>query len=704
NMVFMGTAAVYGRGAAVITATGMSTEFGKIAGMLQDVTSERTPLQVNIDRLGKTIGKIALALCVVIGFAGLMRGFGALDMFVWAVALAVAIIPEAMPAVVVITLAVAARRMVTRQALIRKLLAVETLGSTTFICSDKTGTLTKDQMTIRRIYTGDKLIEVTGAGYEPKGEFYFNGAGLDPKHDPALETLLRIGSLCNDTSLPKVKDGDDWKIKGDPTEGAFVVAAAKAGLWQEELNSQSPRLDEIPFSSETKRMTTIHQMSQDNIAYSKGAPEVILDSCRYIDKGGEERQLTDKDRENILSAAQTMAGDALRVLGLAYKRLPANSAVSAAIEQDMTFSGLAGMIDPPRDEAREAIKHCKEAGIKPVMITGDHKLTAIAIARELGMVKEGIAVSGADLDKMSNEEFEALVEKIEVYARVSPAHKLKIVEALNKKGHIVAMTGDGVNDALALKKASIGVAMGITGTDVTKEAADMVLTNDNFASIVAAVEEGRTVFANIRKYLTYLLSDNAGAVSAMVIALLIGLPLPLTAVMVLFINMLMDGGPAISLGVEPSESGVMKKPPRNPQDSIFDLHSMWYIPLVGLWIGAVSLTVYIWADPGENLPYAMTMFFTTLICLRLCNAFNCRAPGHSIFHLGFFSNKWVPIACGAAFLMLLAVLYVPFLQDVFGLVSLSLADWAIIIPFALSVVVIVEVQKLIAARLKKGAV
>ncbi len=701
NMVFMGTAAVYGRGKAVVTATGMATEFGKIAGMLQEVSAERTPLQVNIDRLGKTIGKIALALCVVIAVAGMIRGFGILEMFVWGVALAVAIIPEALPAVVVITLAVAARRMVTRHALIRRLLAVETLGSTTFICSDKTGTLTKDQMTVRRIYTDNKLLDVTGAGYEPKGEFYFSGAVFEPRQDPALETLLRIGSLCNDTSLSKAKDNGVWKIKGDSTEGALVVAAAKAGLWQEELNSQSPRIDEIPFSSETKRMTTIHQTSQGNIAYSKGAPEVILDSCRYIYDNGGEKQLTGKDKENVLSAAQTMAGDALRVLGLAYKRLPTNPADTAIIEQEMTFSGLAGMIDPPRDEAKEAIKRCDEAGIKSVMITGDHKLTAIAIAKELGMLKEGIAVSGAELDKMSNEELEASVEKIEVYARVSPAHKLKIVEALNKKGHIVAMTGDGVNDALALKKASIGVAMGITGTDVTKEASDMVLTDDNFASIVSAVEEGRTVFANIRKYLTYLLSDNAGAVSAMVAALLIGLPLPLTAVMVLFINMLMDGGPAISLGVEPSEKGVMKRPPRNPKASIFDLHSMLYIPLVGLWIGAVSLSVYIWADPINNLSYAMTMFFVTLICLRLCNVFNCRAPGYSIFQLGLFSNKWAPIACAAAFLLLLTTLYVPFLQDLFGVVSLSLSDWMIIIPLALTVIVVVEIQKLITSWTQK---
>jgi Ca2+-transporting ATPase len=700
NMVFMGTAAVYGRGKAIITATGMATEFGKIAAMLQEVEAERTPLQVNIDRLGKWIGIVAIVLSLLIATTVLARGYGLFEMFVWGVALAVAIIPEALPAVMVITLSLAARRMAKRHALIRKLPAVETLGSTTFICSDKTGTLTQDQMTIRRIYTDGKLIAVSGKGYEPKGEFHLDGKVVEPRQDTALETLLRAGSLCNDTSLTSVNG--IWEIKGDPTEGAFVVAAAKAGLWQEELNSQSPRIDEIPFSSETKRMTTIHQTPQGKIAYSKGAPEVILDSCRYIYDSGEEKQLTDKDKNDILSVGQSMASDALRVLGLAYRRLPANPAVTATTEQDMVFIGLAGMIDPPREEVKEAIKICDQAGIKSVMITGDHKLTAIAIAKELGLLKEGVAVSGAELDSISDEEFETLVEKIEVYARVSPAHKLRIVEALIKKGHIVAMTGDGVNDAPALKKASIGVAMGITGTDVSKEASDMILTDDNFASIVSAVEEGRTIFANIRKYLVYLLSGNAGAVLALLIALLAGLPVPLTPIMVLFINLLMDGAPATALGAEPPEKGVMQKPPRDPKSSIFNRYALLFIPGVGAWIGAIALLVFIWVlNTTGDLTHAMTMFFVSLICLRLCNSLVCRSPTLSLFQIGLFSNKWLIYACALSFLMMLMVLYVPFLRVAFGVIPLSLTDWAIIIPLALTVIILVEIQKFIAFLLEK---
>jgi Ca2+-transporting ATPase len=699
NMVFMGTAAVYGRGEAIITATGMATEFGKIATMLQEVEAEQTPLQVNIDRLGKAIGIVAIIFSLLIAAGGMLRGYGLFEMFVWGVALAVAIIPEALPAVVVITLSLAARRMVKRRALIRKLPAVETLGSTTFICSDKTGTLTQDQMTVRRIYVDGKVIDVTGVGYEPKGKFYLDGTLIEPRQDIALETLLQASALCNDTSLITVNGVSE--IKGDPTEGALVVAAAKAGLWQEELNRQIPRIDEIPFSSETKRMTTVHQTPEGKMAYSKGAPEVIVDSCRYIYANGEERRLIDEGKEDVLSTARTMAGDALRVLGLAYKRLPTNHATQA-IEQDMVLVGLVGMIDPPREQAKEAVKICDQAGIKSVMITGDHKLTAIAIAKELGIQKKGVAMTGTELDRLSDEELEALVEKIEVYARVSPAHKLRIVEALIKKGHIVAMTGDGVNDAPALKKAGIGVAMGITGTDVTKEAADMVLIDDNFASIVSAVEEGRTVFANIRKYLVYLLSGNTGTVLAMIAALFAGLPIPLTAVMILYINLLMDGAPAIALGVEPPEKGIMQKPPRDPKSGIFDRHAMLFIPGAGAWIGAMALLVFIWIlNATDDLAYAMTMFFVAIICLRLCNSFSCRSPTLSLFELGLFGNKWLIYACALSFSMLLAVLYVPFLRGAFGIVPLSLADWAIILPLALTVIIVVEIQKLIAFLVKK---
>ncbi|MDI6815118.1 MAG: cation-translocating P-type ATPase, partial [Dehalococcoidales bacterium] len=700
NMVFMGTAVVYGRAKAIITDTGMSTEFGMIAGMLQEVKAEPTPLQINLDKVGKYIGIGALTLCFVLAGLGIMRGHGILEMFIWGIALAVAAVPEALPAVVVISLALGVQRLVKRHALMRRLPAVETLGSTTFICSDKTGTLTQDQMTIRRIYCDGKLIDVTGVGYEPKGKFHLDGKVIEPRQDFALETLLRASSLCNDTSLTSV-DGT-WEIKGDPTEGAFVVAAAKAGLWQKELSSQLPRIGEIPFSSETKRMTTIHQTPEGKVAYSKGAPEVILNSCSYIYANGEERKLTEKDKDDVLSVAQAMAGDALRVLGVAYKRLTTNPAVTAAIEQDMVFVGLAGMIDPPREEVKQAVAICDRAGIKSVMITGDHKLTAIAIAKELGMLKEGVALSGAELDKMSDEEFEALVERIEVYARVSPAHKLRIVEALAKKGYVVAMTGDGVNDAPALKKADIGVAMGITGTDVTKEASDMVLTDDNFASIVAAVEEGRGIFSNIKKYLMYLLSSNIGEVLVMSVAILfgplIGLPygaIPLVAVQLLFVNLVTDGLPAIALSVDPPDPDIMEQKPRPRGQGIFTKPVVILMLIGGIWSMVVNLGIFKWAlDVGRGMIEAQCLCFLTLIMIQFFKAYNFRHERKSLLEIGTIGkNKWLDLAIISQIMLMLVIIYVPFLQEPFHTFSLSVVDWAIVILLAGSVSPILEISK-----------
>jgi len=699
NMVFMGTAAVYGRAKAIITATGMATEFGKIAGMLQEVKTERTPLQINLDKLGKYIGIGALILCFTLAGLGIMRGHEILEMFIWGIALAVAAVPEALPAVVVISLALGVRRMVKRHALMRRLPAVETLGSTTFICSDKTGTLTQDQMTIRRIYVDGKLIDVTGTGYEPKGEFHLDGKVVEPGQDIALETLLRASSLCNDTSLISV-DGI-WEVKGDPTEGALVVAAAKAGLWQKELNSQLPRISEIPFSSETKRMTTVHQTPQGKVAYSKGAPEVILDSCRYIYANGEEKQLTEKDKDDVLSVAQTMAGDALRVLGMAYKQLTTNPAVTQAIEQDMVFVGLAGMIDPPREEVKQAVKLCDRAWIKSVMITGDHKLTAIAIAKELGMLKEGVAVTGAELDKMSDDEFEALVERIEVYARVSPAHKLRIIEALTKKGHVVAMTGDGVNDAPALKKADIGVAMGITGTDVTKEAADMVLTDDNFASIVAAVEEGRGIFGNIKKYLMYLLSSNIGEILLMAGVILfgplIGLPygaIPLVAIQILWVNLATDGLPAIALSVDPPDPDIMRQKPRPRGQGIFTKPVLILMVIGGVWSMLVNVGIFKWAlDMGRGMLEAQGLVFLTLILIQFFKAYNFRSDKQSIFKIGFFKNKWLNLAICWETMLLCIIIYTPFLQESFRTFSLSAFDWALVILLAATIFPVLEISK-----------
>ncbi|MBN2462006.1 MAG: cation-translocating P-type ATPase [Dehalococcoidia bacterium] len=706
NMVFTGTAAVYGRGTAVVTATGMTTEFGKIATMLQEVKKEQTPLQVNLDQLGKWIGIGALALCFILAGIGVWRGHEILEMLIWGVSLAVAAVPEALPAVVTISLALGVQKMVRRHGLIRKLPAVETLGCTTYICSDKTGTLTQDQMTIRRIYVEDRLIDVTGVGYEPKGEFHFGGKVLDAEKDIALQRLLQIGSLCNDTSLAYVDDA--WKIKGDPTEGSLIVTAAKADLWQEKLQSQFPRIHEIPFSSETKRMTTMHQTPQGKIAYSKGAPEVILNSCRYIYQNGQEIELTDGNKSNIVSIAQEMAGDALRVLGLAYRRLPDTVNLTEAIEKDMVFAGLVGMIDPPREEVKAAVKLCDQAGIKSVMITGDHKLTAVAIAKELGLLKEGVALTGAEIDNLSDEAFEALVEKIEVYARVSPAHKLRVVEALTKKGHVVAMTGDGVNDAPALKKADIGIAMGITGTDVTKEAADMVLTDDNFASIVAAVEEGRGIFGNIKKYLVYLLSCNVGEILLMAIVILFGplfgLPtgtIPLIAIQLLYVNLATDGLPAIALSVDPPAPDIMRQKPRPRSQTIFTAPVLRYLAGAGMWTALVSLAVFLWAlSSGRDHSEAQTMCFVTLILIQFFNAFNCRSLEYSLFKVGPFTNKWLLLAIGWECVMLGIVVYLPILQGPFNTYALTLVDWVIAILSASTIFIAAEIYKLISSLLK----
>lgn len=708
NMAFMGTATVYGRGTAVVTATGKTTEFGKIASMLQEVEKEQTPLQINLDRMGKWIGIGALALCFVLAAIGVLRGHGILEMLIWGVSLAVAAVPEALPAVVTISLALGVQRMVKRHALVRKLPAVETLGCTTFICSDKTGTLTQDQMTVRRIYVDGRLLDVTGVGYEPKGTFYADGKSVQPGQIPALEKLLVAISLCNDAALTCV-DGV-WRIKGDPTEGALVVVAAKAGLRQEELEAQFRRIYEIPFCSETKRMTTVHQTSQGKVVYSKGAPEIILGSCSRVYRDGQETELTEDDRNNILAISHEMARDALRVLGVAYKQLPDTNDINEAVgmEEDMVFVGLVGMIDPPREEVKDAVKLCDQAGIKSVMITGDHKLTAVAIAKELGILKEGIAVTGDEIDNMSDEEFESLVEKIEVYARVSPAHKLRVVEALSKRGHVVAMTGDGVNDAPALKKADIGVAMGITGTDVSKEASDMVLTDDNFASIVAAIEEGRGIFGNIKKYLIYLLSCNLGEILLMATAILFGplfgLPagvIPLVAIQILYVNLATDGLPAIALSVDPPEPDIMRQKPRPRNQTIFTPSVLRYLAGAGIWTAIVSLSVFLWAwNSGKDHLEAQSMCFVTLILVQFFNAFNCRSLKYSLFKIGPLSNKWLIWSIAITLAMTIPLFYVPFLHKVFHTYALSLTDWLIAISSASTIFIVAEIYKLINSRFR----
>jgi len=690
NMAYAGTIITYGRGRGVMTATGMQTEFGKIAGMLQTVESEETPLQKNLDKLGHSLAKAALVIVLIIVGLGYSRGQPLLDMIIFGVALAVAVVPEALPAVVTISLAIGVQRMVKRHALVRKLPAVETLGSTSIICSDKTGTLTKDEMTTRQIYAAGETFHVSGSGYAPEGSFTLGKTHAEPS--TALLELLTSAVLSSDATLLKTSEG--WDIKGDPTEGALIVAAAKAGLEKEMLMEEQPRIAEIPFTSETKRMTTLHTSKEGEKAYAKGAPEVILSSCTKQRTKDGVTNISEHDRTAILAAAKAMADASLRVLGVSMKA----SANLGDAEEEMTFLGLVGMIDPPRPEAKEAVATCALAGIKVVMITGDHPATAQAIARELGILTDGRAVTGAELDAMSDEEFERSVEEIEVYARVSPAHKLKVITALQKKGHIVAMTGDGVNDAPALKKADIGIAMGITGTDVSKEAAAMTLTDDNFASIVAAVEEGRGIFGNIKKYLMYLLSSNIGEIGLMTAATLMGVPLPLTAVQILYVNLATDGLPALALAVDPPERDLMLRAPRNPRRSIFTRPVLALMLSGGIWSALVNIGLFLWAmNSGRSLMEAMTMTFVSLVLIQFFKAYNFRSDRNSILRRPF-ANKWLNIAVLWELVLLFLIIYVPFLQFPFETVALSLREWLIIGGLSITVIPVLESTKWLVRR------
>lgn len=687
NMAFSGTAATYGRGRGIVVETGKHTEFGKIAQMLQTVETTKTPLQQNLDRVGTVLARVAFVVVGLIVALGLFRGQPLLEMFIFGIALAVAVVPEALPAVVTISLAIGVQRMVKRHALVRRLPAVETLGSTTIICSDKTGTLTKDEMTVRKIYVAGQMVEVSGAGYEPQGSFSFNGA--EQKPTAALETVLQAAALASDAHIVHNETEKRWHVRGDPTEGAMVVAAAKAGLHKSALDEQFPRVDEIPFTAETKRMTTLHTTPQGTVAYSKGAPEVLLEACARELTAEGEIALAGSQRQEILETARDMAGQALRVLAVASKE---NTALANA-ERDMTFLGLVGMFDPPRPEVKDAIATCEQAGIRAVMITGDHPLTARAVARELGLLKTGRVVTGAELDAMDESQLEREVETIEAYARVSPAHKLRIVTALQKLRHIVAMTGDGVNDAPALKKADIGIAMGITGTDVTKEAAAMMLTDDNFASIVAAVEEGRGIFDNIKKYLMYLLSSNIGEIGLMVGATLAGLPLPLSAVQILYVNLATDGLPALALSVDPPEKDLMRRPPRDPRTGIFTRLIVILMVVGGLWSTFINLGLFAWAlNTGKSQAEAMTMTFVSLVLIQFFKAYNFRSDRHSVLNRPF-ANKWLNRAILWELVLLVLIVYVPFLQTPFGTYALPLEDWLIIIALSFTVSPVLELTK-----------
>jgi Ca2+-transporting ATPase len=708
NMVYMGTVVTYGRGTAVITETGMNTELGRIADMLQTVQREPTPLQRRLEQLGRGLAAASVAIVTLVFVLGLLRGEDPKLMFLTAISMAVAAIPEGLPAVVTIGLALGAQRMLKRQALIRKLPAVETLGSVTVICSDKTGTLTENRMTVTVL---DVLGETQSVDALLDHGVPVLGAELASIEKPStrsLGLLTKAAALCNDAVLAESMEyPGQIRAIGDPTEGALVVSAAQLGMNKTQLDKRWPRVAEIPFTSERKRMTTVHRadVSSDQtdapwrdgpyVAFFKGAVDSLLVITSRVWSGDEAIPLTAELHERIMAANDQLAQNGQRVLGVAFRpladeRLHANE---TALEQGLIFIGLIGMIDPPRREVKEAVQTCQAAGIRPVMITGDHPLTAQTIAQELHISANGQkALTGQQLAQMPTDMLESLVEHVPVYARVSPEHKLKIVQALQGKGHIVAMTGDGVNDAPALKKADIGVAMGITGTDVSKEAADMVLLNDNFATIVAAVKEGRAIYDNIRKFIKYTMTSNSGEIWVMLLAPFLGMPLPLLPLQILWINLVTDGLPGLALTLEPAERDTMRRPPRHPQENIFG-RGMWqHILWVGLLMGLVSLGLGFWAYSGGREDW-QTMVFTTLTLSQMGHALAVRSGRDSLFTAGLLSNKPLLGAVLLTFILQMAVVYAPFMQSLFKTVALSPTE--LIISLLMSTVVFwgVELEK-----------
>nr|WP_317618670.1 cation-translocating P-type ATPase [Chlorobaculum sp. MV4-Y] len=665
----------------------MQTEFGRIAGMLQRVESEKTPLQKNLDKVGASLARAALVIVAVIVALGIVRGQPFIDILIFGIALAVAVVPEALPAVVTISLALGVQRMVKRNALMRRLPAVETLGSTMVICSDKTGTLTRDEMTVRRLYTAGVDVSVAGSGYRPEGEMTIDGVSSELQ--PPVRESLQAEALCNDATLGQLPEGE-WMISGDPTEAALVVAARKAGFDERDLRQRFPRIGEEPFSSETKRMATVHRAEAATFTIVKGAPEVILPACsQLLDRAGKPEALGDSARRDILEKVELMGHDALRGIAIARKE----SAGAAEASNGLTFLGLAGMIDPPRDEAKAAVGRCVAAGIRPVMITGDHPVTAKAVARELGILRQGRVLAGVEIEAMDERALGEASGSVEVFARVSLEHKLRIVEVLQKRGEVVAMTGDGVNDAPALKKADIGISMGISGTEVSREASAMTLLDDNFSTIVAAIEEGRGIYDNIKKYLTYLLSSNIGELGLMAGATLLGIPLPLTAVQILYVNLATDSLPALALAVDPAEPGIMQRPPNDRKQGIFTRPVMALMLAGGLWSTLVNLVLFEWArHSGRSLAEAMTMTFVSLVLIQFFKAYNFRSEKEHVFK-NTFTNRWLNLAIIWELVMLAAIIYMPVLTVPFGPFAMPPHDWLIVICGALTIVPVIEVVK-----------
>jgi Ca2+-transporting ATPase len=701
--------------------------------MLSAMEEEQTPLQRRLDQFGRALGWAALGICGLVFVIGWLRGTPALEMFIIAVSLAIAAVPEGLPAVVTISLALGMREMIKRNALIRRLSSVETLGSATVICSDKTGTLTQNEMTVTRVAVDGEFITITGGGYTPQGEFKRDDEVIDLSEYPAILTALWVGALNNDATLELTgyKDGETtYRMVGDPTEGSLIVAAAKAGALPTPLNQAYPRVKEIPFDSERKRMVTVHTVrdprpedispfydrraSQWYVVTEKGAPDVVLQQCSsYQNRNDQAVPIDDEQRRRIMAANDAMTKDALRVLGVAYKVVHAidedeNGEIDGDnLEKDLTFVGLIGMIDPPRSEVSAALDKAKQAGIRTLMITGDYPNTARAIADQIGLLQEGHQVlAGSDLNKIDDDGLNQAISHTDVFARVSPQHKVRIVQALRSRGEVVAMTGDGVNDAPSIKQADIGIAMGITGTDVAKETADMVLTDDNYASIVSAVEQGRIIYSNIRKFVYYLLSCNLAEIAIIFLATLAGLPSPLTAIQLLWLNLITDGAPALALGVEKGDPDIMNQPPRPPQEPIINRIMRLGIGVQTVFITAVTLIAYVVglnAYP-ENTQLAATMAFVTLSFSELLRAFTARSEYYPIFKIGIFSNRSMNIAVVSSLLLLLAVIYAPFLQPIFDTQPLGLEQWRVVLPLLFIPATAAEFSKsfLLSRRATKG--
>ena len=717
NLVYGGTIITNGRGRAVVYATGADTEMGKIATLIKETEKAESPLQKQTFDLGKKLGFFAVIAGVLMVVLGFIQGLGLEEIFLFALASAVSAIPEGLPAVMSITLAVGVNRMAKRNAIIRRLPAVDTLGAATVICSDKTGTLTTNQMTVQQYEVSGKSVNVTGIGYKPKGDFIIDGEIINPLDDPDLKMALKIGSLCNDARLLKHQNEKEaeWTIRGDPTEASLVVVSEKAGQHKDTLEDEYRRIEELPFNSAIKFMATFHRGANDKVyVFVKGAPETILERCTQILENGECRQMKDDDHGRIMRRNKDMAGQALRVLGLAYQVIEKDQvqevreALEYGHEAELVFVGLTGMMDPPREEVPEAIRRCKRAGIRVIMATGDHYLTGKAIAYKIGIVNdmdEWVYI-GEEVDQMDDDELDEVMVTANAFARVSPEHKHRLVTSLQRLGHVVAMTGDGVNDAPALQAAEIGIAMGITGTDVTKETAEMILTDDNFSSIVNAVEEGRVVFSNVRKVVKFLLATNAGEILTLLAALAIFAPagLIITPVQILWVNLVTDGILDITLAMEPKERDVMDEPPRKTDARIINKEILFNILYVAIFMAAGTLWMFYNANNNSgNLVYAQTLVFTTLAFFQVFNSFNCRSRTNSVFQLGFFSNPYLFIAIVTSISLQIAAVYVPFMQNMLGTVGLQLQDWGLIILVTSTIFIADELRKLIRRKAQQRA-